>query len=297
MNCEIVQARLQDFQDGKLSGVERRELEAHLDGCGECAALAALMRLDAPAEAALDLVAPVLERTSGSACSRAREILCDFIDRSLGGVDVELLRQHVDGCGACAALAAALERLGEDLPAMARLEPAAGFVERVLAATLPRPGRWAKLTDRWARGWAALIARPRIAWEGGYVGAVGVWLVVSIFGAPFQASTALPSAESSVQMVEEVTSHVARFGRRTWDVTGGRGVDTWTGLRTDVRERYRRTEGALGDLRQDGERLKDALFRFDLRGSGRAWTELTNDARSVWERFSTDQETPEAATE
>jgi anti-sigma factor RsiW len=297
MNCENIQARLQDFLDGKLPADEHREVKAHVDGCDECAALAALMRLDLPAEGAPDLAASVLERTSGSACSQAREILCDFTDGTLEGTDLELLRLHLDACNECTTLATALEGLGRDLPAMARLEPGAGFVEEVLAATLPRPDRWADLVSRWARGWASLIQRPRIAWEAGYVGAAAVWIVVSVFGAPFQASVPLPSSEAPAKIVDGVKTHVTQFGRRAWAATGGRGVDTWNGVQGEIHERYRRSEGALDEIRHNSERLKNALFDFDVQESGRAWSELTDDARSAWKRFASDPETTDAATE
>jgi len=297
MNCEGIQARLQDLLDGKLSAAERREVEAHLDGCGECAALATLMGPDLLLECAPDLTNAVLERTSGSACSRAHEILCESVDGTLGHVDAELLSLHLDRCGECAALAVALKRLGEDLPAMAELEPAAGFVEEVLAATLPRRSPWAGLAARWARAWTTLLARPRIAWEAGYVGTVALWLVVSVLGAPFQASTPLPSVESSAKIVDDVKHRVSTLGRRAWDATGGRGQEAWDGLQSDISRRYRRTEGALDAMRQDGDRLKQAALEFDLEESGQALKALTNDARSAWERFANAPEASDAEPE
>jgi predicted anti-sigma-YlaC factor YlaD len=297
MNCKVIQARLQDFLDGKLSAAERREVAMHLDGCGECAALATLMGPDLLLDGAPDLADAVLERTSGPACDRAHDILCESVDGTLEGIDAELLTLHLDRCGECAALALALERLGKDLPAMAELEPAAGFVEEVLAATLPRRNRWTELAAGWARGWAALLARPRIAWEAGYIGAVAVWLVVSVLGAPFQASTPLPSAESSAKIVDDVKSRVSTFGRRAWDATGGRGQEAWDDLQSDVFRRYRRTEGALDAMRQDGERLKDAALGFDLEESGQALKALTSDARSAWEQFADPPEAADAVPE
>lgn len=292
MSCEVIQARLQDFLSGKLSAAERREVEAHLDGCGECAALAALMGPDLLLEGAPDLADAVLERTSGPACDRAREILGESVDGALEEVDAELLRLHLDRCGACAALALALERLGQDLPAMAELEPAAGFVEEVMAATLPPPSRWEGFAARCSRGWAALLARPRIAWEAGYIGAVAMWLVVSVLGAPFQASTPLPSAESSAKIVDDVTQRVSTIGRRAWNATGGRGQEAWDGLQSDIARRYRHTESSLDALRRNGERLRQAALEFDLAESGQALKALTSDARTAWERFAN---APEAA--
>jgi predicted anti-sigma-YlaC factor YlaD len=294
MSCEAVQARLQDFLDGRLAVAERREIETHLDGCAECAALATLMGPDLLSEGAPDLADAVLERTSGSACDRAHEILCESVDGTLDEIDAELLTLHLDRCGDCAALALALKRLGRDLPEMAELEPAPGFVEGVLAATLPRRSPWAGLAARWARGLSALLARPRIAWEAGYVGTVAFWLVASVLGAPFQASTPLPSAESSTKIVEDVTSRVATISRRAWDATGGRGQEAWDGLQSDVSRRYHRTEGALDALRHDGQRLKQAALEFDLGRSGQALKAMTRDAHSAWERFASAPEASDA---
>jgi predicted anti-sigma-YlaC factor YlaD len=297
MSCEVTQARLQDFLNGKLSAAERREVETHLEGCGDCAAWAALMGPDLLLDGAPDLADAVLERTSGSACSRAHEILCESVDGTLEDVDAELLGLHLDRCGACAALALALERLDRDLPAMAEIEPAAGFVEEVLAATLPRPSRWADLASRWSRGWAALLARPRIAWEAGYIGAVAVWLVVGVVGAPFQASPPLPSAENSAKIVDDVTQRVSAFGRRAWEATGGRGQQAWDGLQSDIARRYRHTESSRDALRRDGERLKQAALELDLEESGQALKALTSDARSVWDRFASAPEAADAVSE
>jgi predicted anti-sigma-YlaC factor YlaD len=297
MNCEVLQTRLQDFLEGNLPAAERLEIQAHLEDCSDCAALAQLMVLEAPEEGVPDLTDAVLERTSGTACHRAREILCDSLDDGTDPVDADLLRLHLDGCGECSTLALVLERLGQDLPALAELEPTGGFVEEVLAATLPRRSRWADLAARWSRGWAALLARPRIAWEAGYIGTVALWLVVSVFGAPFQASTPLPSAESSAKIVDDVKHRVSTFGRRTWDATGGRGHAAWDDLQSDIFRRYRRTEGALDAMRQDGERLKQAARGFDLEESGQAWKALTSDARSAWERFANVPEVSDAVPE
>lgn len=297
MNCESIRARLQDLLDEKLSAAERREVETHLDGCAECAALATLMGPDLLLEGAPDLTNAVLERTSGSACSRAHEILCESVDGTLGNVEAELLSLHLDRCGECAALAVALQRLGEDLPAMAEIEPAAGFVEEVLVATLPRRSPWAGLAARWARAWAALMARPRIAWEAGYVGTAALWLVVSVLGAPFQASTALPAVESSAKIVDDVKHRVSTLGRRAWDVTGGRGQDAWDGLQFDISRRYLRTEGALDAMRHDGERLKQAALELDLAKSSQALKALTSDVRSAWERFANAPEASDAVPE
>jgi anti-sigma factor RsiW len=298
MSCKIIQTRLQELLEGKLPAVERREVEAHLGDCAECASLITLLRLDVPADRTPDLTASVLSRTSGSACGRAEEILCERIDGTLEGLDSELLTGHLDDCEGCTGLATALRRLGEELPAMAEIQPGPGFVEAVLAATLPQPSRWSALAARWARGWADLVARPRIAWEAGYLGSMALWLVFSVFGAPFEASSVpLPAADAPVKIVDGLTSRVTTFGQRTWEVTGGRGLATWNGLHDDLYERFQRSEASRIDLRRNGANLKDALLDFDLKESGRAWSGLTGDARTVLKQFAGDAPAADTATE
>ena len=101
MSCEAIQNRLQELLEGRLDAAVRREIEGHLVGCVECATVIDLLRMDR--QQAPDLTASVLERTSGSACKRAHELLCDAVDKTLGGIDAELLALHVDGCAGCTA--------------------------------------------------------------------------------------------------------------------------------------------------------------------------------------------------
>ena len=287
MSCEAIQKRLQDLLDGRLDAASRHEVEGHLAGCVECASLIDLLRLDLP-EGAPDLTASVLERTSGSACDRTHEFLCEAVDRTLGGIDAELVGMHLAGCAGCTALATALETLSLDLPTMAEVHPPAEFTVSVLAATTgPLPTRWAVWGERMARGWAALATRPRIAWEAGYVGAVAIWLVVSMVGVPFQAAPPLPLVEDSTRIVDGVKTRVSTLGRRSWNG----GVEAWHGLQTEATVRYSRSEDALDAMRESGRQLRNTA----VEASSTAWSELTINARSAWDRLSTN--TPEDAIE
>ena len=125
-----------------------------------------------------------------------------------------------------------------------------------------------------------------------------MWIVVSLFGAPFQASSLpLPSAEAPAKIVGGVATHVTTFGRRAWGATGGRGVETWNGFQSDLHERYRRTEDARLDLRRSGTQFRNSLSDFDFEQSGRALTEITGDARSVLKQFASDPDAADTATE
>ena len=280
MSCQDLQNRLQDFLDGKLSALERATVEAHLSGCPGCRELVTLMGMASPSAGTPDLTGSVLSQTTGSACDRAHEIVCDYVDGALDSVDDDLLKLHMTDCDDCESLAAALARLHLDLPAMAELQPASSFVGDVLAQTSHKPRRWAELAERLQSGWAALIARPRIAWEAGYVGAIGVWLLFSVMGAPAPAA-------STVVVVDEVRDGIGALGRNAWDETGGRGIEAWLGLQSGFAERYRRTTPVIDELRRDGDRLKQAAMSLDLEESGEALKALTGDARNAWERFRT----------
>ena len=98
-------------------------------------------------------------------------------------------------------------------------------------------------------------------------------------------------------MSDDFTDHVTEFGQSAWAATGGRGLETWQGWRSSLNERLRRTEGTRLDLRLNGRQLKDALIELDLQESGRAWTELTGDARSAWQQFASEREETEAAAD
>ena len=121
MHCKTIQDRLTDFLEGKLAGSERRAVETHLALCAGCAEMLELMRLEPVGKTPPDLAVTILERTSGSPCERAWEILGDHVDGTLGELDTHLLVRHMNGCGECALLATTLTRLSEDLSVMAVL--------------------------------------------------------------------------------------------------------------------------------------------------------------------------------
>lgn len=281
--CQTIQQRLQELLDGSLPTDERRSVQAHVDACASCRELAALMRMDLPAdETSPDLTAAVLERTSGSPCIRAQEILCDYVDEILGAVDGELLTLHLERCGECAATATALTALAQDLPSMAALTPDAGFLGEVLAATSSRRRPWADLGTRWARGWAELLARPRFAWEAGYIGAMSLWLFFSTVGAPLLASRPpLPSRDATVQLVESVQGRVSELGQQAWSATGGQGLDAWQAFSSEMTERYRSTSTAREDFRLHSAELKDAALQLEFEQGGEALLEMKEDARTV----------------
>jgi hypothetical protein len=227
----------------------------------------------------------VLERTSGPACDRARELLCAAADGTADPLDEELLRSHLEDCQGCSALAVALDRLGRDLPTLAQLDPGPGFVTAVLEATLPPRTCRARFADRFRRAWEGLVARPRIAWEAGYVGSVAVWLLMSLAGVPLPIAADLGAADVPVRAAAVVTDRVSAVGRHVWTSGARSGAEHWSELQSDLARRYGRAAEVTGVLREGGERLTGAVLRLDWSASGRAWEELTNDTKSTWARL------------
>jgi hypothetical protein len=223
-----------------------------------------LANLDLPAmEAPADLAASVLEKTSGPPCDRAHLLLCDHVDGRLPEIDEELVRLHLAGCGDCDALAAALARLKEDLPALAEFEPDANFVGDVLAATTyslpPLPGFWDRLADAWKRA----VLRPRFALEAAYVGTAALLL---LFAAPFSPFRELPSQalaavrETPRIVVAEGVEPVREIGEQVIQKTGN-GV---RGIAAGLDEKTR-------GIRRTGAEFGEKVLEGDFKG---AWNRL-----------------------
>ncbi len=185
MDCSGFENRLEKFQKGLLTPVERRDAEKHLQTCPSCRVLASVACGDfpiPPLPLPHDLTRSILERTSGPACGRAREHLCDFVDGILESSYAEILSQHLAGCAACSELAETLVELKATLPQLSELDPGVGFTFRVLGATSRRPvesreSRWLHIQQWWFR----LIQRPRFSWEAAYLGTI---LLVCVLGNP-----------------------------------------------------------------------------------------------------------------
>jgi predicted anti-sigma-YlaC factor YlaD len=218
MNCTSFERRLESYLDDGLDGgldsglgaAERAACDAHLGRCAECrelveAAGGAAAATESGLPPATDLLAAVIERTSGAACPRARDLLAGVADGpppAAARGSTELLAAHLERCDGCRATAAALAALARELPRLAEVRPDPGFVDQVLAATLPaavRLRRW------WARSWPRWVHRPRFAAEAAFAGLLVLVAVSSAAGAPLWAAP-----RQAVEEAEEVQQEVGR---------------------------------------------------------------------------------------
>jgi hypothetical protein len=225
MDCARFEDLLFEGLDARLDAAEEKDMRTHAQTCKRCRELAALMSGvadGAPPEVPVELVTGVLERTSGGSCGRAQLLLAERADRALSD-DGGLLTIHLGTCKDCAAIARALVQLGHELPVMAELDPGAGFVAEVMAATVgTTEPRRVPLRVRIEEMWERVAQRPRLAFEGAYAGIVVLFLV---FGLPSQTLAELPARafsgirQEGIKVERAVSSglgEVVDFGRSTW---------------------------------------------------------------------------------
>jgi len=170
-DCLEFENNLGKILAGAGCGEAEEHCQIHLSSCLQCHRLWDLFREEPAASftfPAADLTQKVLAETSGPACNKARELLGDFVDRSLGNDTALLLADHLENCLSCRQLETALRELATVLPSMAAMEPGELFTQSVLEATSRRK----TLEQRWTAWWQGLSRRPRFAWEAAYCGAV-----------------------------------------------------------------------------------------------------------------------------
>jgi anti-sigma factor RsiW len=230
VRCRDVIERLDRLAAGGLDARERREVERHLESCAGCAGLARALGEDAQDLPEIDLVASVLERTSGSPCASAWERLPGWVDAELGETDAALVRSHVEGCAGCAALAGALARLREELPLLAEPRLDDRFTTDVLRRTSRSSApvtAQAPLRDRLREWIQGLARRPRFALEASYVGGVLLFLVFGTPGSPLAGVSERAMRLAKVNPVVELREPGSRLQSRVsagvesaWRTTG-----------------------------------------------------------------------------
>ncbi len=290
MSCSWFEERLDELLAGTLPAADQARAAAHAaecPRCGEVYGLVAGISGRRPAEAPGDLAVAVLSRTSGQPCERARARLGDLLDDTIDQVDRQLVEAHLHHCADCAALAAAAARLVGELPALAELSPPPELAEAVLARTSRPAARRRAAVDRWRDGVRRLFARPRIAWEAGYVAALLVWLAFGASWSPLRAtalearvlleqgvSVARDAGAGSVASVNRAIAAVSeRTVRAAHDVSdaAGRFAAPW----------HRRVAAAAPDLGRHWRQLAQALEDRDLFGGVDALRSLTRDVGAM----------------
>jgi anti-sigma factor RsiW len=242
LDCRQFLDRLDDFLEGKLAEEERVAVREHARRCERCRE-ASMIGSDLAGHAEVappaGLAEAILEQTSGPPCESARERLCDHVDGLLDGVDEELVSGHVSGCEDCGTLAAVLVRLSADLPALTEVPPDDSVVRAILDRTAPGaavPSRRATHAADWAArtidSWKRLLRRPRLAWEGAYVGTVFLLLLFGLPLSPLSGVTGkvvtllqgegVSRLEESIAGVDEQLSAGIRIA---WDASGSRAIE------------------------------------------------------------------------
>lgn len=272
MNCRNVEERLDAYVEGTLTDEERAALEKHADSCVECRHLLSVARgeIEFPADDRQEFAESVLERTAGSPCVRARELLCDHVDGHLGFADSELVRGHLDHCKACTALAVSLSELQNELPAMAEIEPGPFFtaaVIRRLSALRNRPD------DPWARvrqWWENLVRRPRFSWEAAYIGTL---LLVLAFGNPFSPSYgSLRSPSSPLSAPGAAWQRVSKQVPQVWETCAGRGGQAAADVALKISSTFSAAEQLALKVRQEIAALNAFAARM-LEEARQLWNE------------------------
>jgi len=259
MKCTTFEEYL--FERPEIDASVKRRMDEHAADCSRCRELALLVTGDerdsageVPAREAqavappIDLIDGVLARTSGGSCERVGWLLSERIDIAAGdgATENDLLLMHLGTCPECAALGRALERLGQELPGLAELQPDAAFVADVMAATVGAVQPVATVNAAWpqpairvpqplAAWWAAVAAfgerlanRPRLAFEGAFVATVMLFLIA---GLPSTSMAELPARTfgqigQSRAGIENVAltklGELADLGRSTWSAAAER---------------------------------------------------------------------------
>lgn len=251
MNCRTLEQCLDACLEGKLTDEERGSLDRHLESCGACRHLLSIARGEVNPAAGIPegFTESVLERTGGSPCVRARQLLCEYVDGHLSPPDFELVCAHLDNCQRCVALAAGLSELQNHLPGMAEIEPDPVFTAAVLrrfsALADHRADPWTRV-HQW---WLNLVRRPRFSWEAAYVGTL---LLVLAFGNPLSPSYGSLRNLASPQSAPRVAlQRVSRQVPQLWDVYAGKSAQAATDAALRISSAFSAAERLAAKLPQE----------------------------------------------
>jgi hypothetical protein len=188
MQCDRFEELLFEKLEGDLDRETTVLLDAHAAGCQRCHDLAALLAAEA-STVADDFTASILALTTARAP----------IERALRQLDL-------------------------DLPALASMVPDDDFVADVMSLTIEADR--GRLHRRLATFWNGLVARPRFALEGAYLGAMAGFLLVGtpwspLAGVPEQVIGELRNRETIVRAtVTEGAARIGEISTVTWSRAG-----------------------------------------------------------------------------
>ena len=292
MDCLHFTNRIEALVDGAMPEDERLRAAAHAAGCPDChALLASMQEAFAPEIAAPgDLTEAILAQTSGPACGRAQSLVGDLIDGALDSADQDLCDAHLRHCPTCTAILTALVRLAEDLPSFAALPPDPPLVDDILVLT--RPGRpwWTVFRERMRETGFRLLARPRIAWEAGYVAAMLVWLICGASWSPLRGTaleaqalverSASGAQAAGARSVAALDRTVAALRGETVRVAAG-GASEVSGWLSGLSSWRRRAVSAAPELDRHWRQFLQAVRDRDLFGGVDALHSIGRDAGAM----------------
>ena len=248
MDCSSFEELMFAALDGPLAGPDEEARRMHAAGCTRCGALERLMSTEHPVPAAAapeDLLESILIATSPAwARTFAR------LNRELPGLaDVQPDAAFVTDVLAATTGAAAREAAAAagEAAAAPRATTVPSTSEEAASFRAPRRVRG---TDRLAAAWEALLQRPRLAFEGAYIGALALILLVgtpawSLSISPaaliteFREERIEPALQSVNRRVEPIVAaageNVSSFLTGVWSTARGRGSELWsTSVKTTV---------------------------------------------------------------
>ena len=248
---------------------------------------------DRPRADAEALTAAILAATSGSPCARAEALLPSVTDGELSAEETALLAAHLAHCAPCWTLAEGLAWLAGALPAMATLEPDAGFTAEVLAAIAQEDERaaLARLDERLAAWWRRAWRRPRFATEAAYAGTL---IVVAMTATPVSPLREAP--ERALDLLRQdpralatalpldfsrVTDTLGAVGAVAAD-SGARSLKAARrGLAARLTAWRLRVAPLAGELWRDLRDLLDSLRRRDLAAASSRLSEILGDLKRI----------------
>ena len=295
MDCREFDRRLERFLAGGQDDGLRANLAAHAAGCERCRdLLERSVAASLSADEAEALTGGIMERTSGSPCEFAGELIGD---RDAEETDGLLLAAHLEHCGECAALAAALAWADSLLPTMAELDPGSAFTAAVLAATTGdlAAAVQADPIERLRTRWRGMLRRPRFSLEGAYVATL---VIVLIFGTPISpAKQAPPRALDALRagpgaLIGALAPHLrwlhgglSERGQVVWTSGGARLALATSEFGDEFAERHRRAAPAAADLREAAGAFAAALLRIDVREAGVHLAQVGEDIERIWDGY------------